>query len=801
MAWNQHEFDDGCRRFRNLFPDFETFELDRRGKRYVEDERAYKDELLRLYRSDVQPSLSKSDSQFFRAYIEILNPAADQFVDWRFAEKLGGLSDVDSSKYGNILKHVIDFDGSSDSITTYGTVAFQCLKSVYGPQKNPPYSEIRSLVTLLLMLHNPSKFMCEKFGYWNDSTELLMGEHLLKKGSLVTGEEFEKCQDFANRVFDELKESGLNPRDMIDVQSFLFIILAPDVWNQRAFELSVEQFKRRYPGFKDFKNCGDSYISAQHEFKKQIRNQYNTHLKPLIELDAVEFADSYAELINVYIAQRPDESTVWRAFMSSISGDIKPKFGSMLQSLVNLEASNTKGEHWESIVAEYAKNSEALLEHDFLNSDSHQIREKLRESATLLLALRWPQKWVHAVGAVWNAAGKKFLEREIVKSNGVISVAHLEDLANFTSQISDHLIQANLLPRGQSDKFELHSFLWSVYDESKSATKSQPKSRDFRNLDHPTSPVLRRPNLTRIIQNIRSEGMRIDEATVRQYDFSMRTRGFVILAGPSGVGKTWLTRLYANAITEYYLPAPVAPNWSTNEDLLGFFNPIKRKFHATQFLEFIDQAAEMWDRCGPSAPEFHLVLDEMNLARVEHYFSLFLSLMEMRRETEIPETRLTGGRVIRVPPNLKFAGTVNMDETTHGFADKVFDRAQLIELSISSDAAREHVSERMGDTPAAGVLLDLWERMAPACPVGFRVLDDIADYLKLAEQEGVHWQVALDEQIVSKLLPKLRGLDPEVTEALNQIEELVNSGEYPRATAKCQTMLRRVQATDVVSFF
>ena len=280
----------------------------------------------------------------------------------------------------------------------------------------------------------------------------------------------------------------------------------------------------------------------------------------------------------------------------------------------------------------------------------------------------------------------------------------------------------------------------------------------------------------------------------------MRIRGFVILAGPSGVGKTWLTRLYSDALKAEYLLAPVAPNWSTNEDLLGFFNPVDGNFHATAFLDFIDRAAESWDRLGSEAPEFHLVLDEMNLARVEHYFSLFLSLMEMRREADVPETRLTGDRVVRVPPNLKFAGTVNMDETTHGFADKVFDRAQLIELSISSDAAREHVSERMGDTAAAEVLLNLWDRMAPACPVGFRVLDDIADYLKLAEEEGVDWTVALDEQIVSKLLPKLRGLDPEVAEALRQVMARVD-GEFPRAAAKCHSMLQRLQATDVVSFF
>ena len=798
MAWKQQEFDDSCRKFRNLFPDFATFDIDRRGERYLEEERAYKDKLVKLYNDDVRNALTKSDSQFFQAYVEILNPAADQFVDWRFADELGGLSESDSSKYGGILRRVIELDGSSDSITSYGKVASECLESVYGPEKRPPWSEVRSLVTLLLMLHNPKKFMCEKFGYWNKSTELLLGEDLLKRGSLVTGEEFQRCQDFAMRVFEELNRAGLNPKDMIDVQSFLFIILTRKAWNQRAFEQSLEQFKRRYPGFRNFKNCGEIYVSTQRKFKQEIRDQYNTKLKPLIEKNPAEFFDSFVELIDIYITQRPDESAGWGALINGISNELKPEFGSILQSLVNATATRARGKNWELIITEYDEKSKELLGHSFLAGDPHQIREKLRESATLLLALRWPQKWVHVAQAVWNVAGENFIEREVIKSDDTLSVELIENLAKFTGQINGRLIHANLLPKGQSDKFHIHSFLWSVQDESRPLI--EPEDPDIRDAGHVNSVAPRRPDLKEVIEQIRSAGMRIDEATVRQYHFSMRTRGFIILAGPSGVGKTWLTRLYANALSAKYLLAPVAPNWSTNEDLLGFFNPVDGNFHATAFLDFIDRAAESWDRLGAEAPEFHLVLDEMNLARVEHYFSLFLSLMEMRREADVPETRLTGDRVVRVPPNLKFAGTVNMDETTHGFADKVFDRAQLIELSISSDAAREHVSERIGDSAAAEVLLDLWDRMAPACPVGFRVLDDIADYLKLAEEEGVDWRVALDEQIVSKLLPKLRGLDPEVAESLRLIDTRVD-GEFPRASAKCHSMLQRLQATDVVSFF
>ena len=808
MPWNQREFDDACRRFRGYFADFESF--DHPGERYVEEERAYKDELADLYTVRVRPLLTKPDSDFFRAYVEILKE--QNFVGWRFCGVLRDLPEDASSEFGRILKLVIESDVDSSSITTYGKSAPELLLSVHGPEYRPPNAEIRTLLSLLLMLHNSSNFMCGTFTYWNRFSQLLLGEDLIEWGSQITGTEFVECQEFAKRVSDALVTAGLPPTDMIDVQSFLYIVSDPDEldrlavsrtdWNQDAFATSIAAFKQRYQGFENFsrKNCGEQYARLQREFKQEFMKRYNARLKPLVEGDPVEFLDAYAEIIHAETdAARPVGDEGWRVLTNEVPSEEKAQLGSMLQSLINAGATKANKAEWDSIVAEYSENAMQLSDGHDSGTSSREMRQKLRESATLLLSLRWPKKYVHATRGVWNVAANKFLGCELIKTSDVISSRLLEDaIWGFTRLVNFGLKEAGLAPRDKADKFDTQSFLWSVYDESKSAT--EPDSSEDAGIGPSASVVTQQLDLATIIQAIRSEGMRIDEATVRQYHFSMRTRGFIILAGPSGVGKTWLTRLYANVLSAEYLLAPVAPNWSTNEDLLGFFNPVDGNFHATAFLDFIDRAAESWDHLGAEAPEFHLVLDEMNLARVEHYFSLFLSLMEMRRETDLPETRLTGDRIVRVPPNLKFAGTVNMDETTHGFADKVFDRAQLIELSISSDAAREHVSERIGDSAAAEVLLDLWDRMALACPVGFRVLDDIADYLELAEEGGVDWRVALDEQIVSKLLPKLRGLDPEVADALRRIDTRVDS-EFPRASAKCKSMLQRVQATDVVSFF
>ena len=780
MTWNEIKFDEACQKFRNHFPDFETFV--RPGKQYVKAERNPKDNLANLYNANVRPLLAKSTLNFFRAYVDAIHQAGGLFVDWRYVSMLSDLKDSEASQHGSILKQVIESDADSDSITTYGWAVSQFLKSVHGSEYRIPYAGIRNLVYLLFMLDNPRKFMCETFTCWNQYAKLLIGDDLINCHNLVTGEEFIRCQEFAMHVFTGLEIAGFQPRDMIDVQGFLYTA-GNQTSERHIFQSHIEQFKRQYTGFRDFtdSNCGETYGQYKRRFKEQVMTRYHRILKPLIEGDSVHFLDAYAELIDLYIQF---DSLVglkeWRTLTNGLTLDRKQQLGSLLQSLINRD-SIAEGADWDSIVTQYCKKSYQLLKDDSLNADSNTIHEKLRESVSLLLSLRWPKKHIHAIQAVWNTVGKKFFGRELINFGNEISAGGIQELAALTKKIRDRLNAENLAP-SRGTKFDVQSFLWSVYDESH--RESMPRN----------------PGLADIVQAIRSRGMRIDEPVIRQYHFSMRTRGFVILAGPSGVGKTWLTSLYASAVNANYLVAPVAPNWSTNEDLLGFFNPIDGEFHATRFLRFIDEAAELWNRVGSGAKEFHLVLDEMNLARVEHYFSLFLSLMERRRETEIPETRLTRNRVVRIPPNLKFAGTVNMDETTHGFADKVFDRAQLIELSISPNAAREHVSERIGETPPAEVLLDLWDRMAPTCPVGFRVLDEIADYLKLAEQEAVDWREALDEQIVSKLLPKLRGIDPEVAEVLKLIETRVN-GEFPKSAAKCQSMLRRARSTDVVSFF
>lgn len=122
------------------------------------------------------------------------------------------------------------------------------------------------------------------------------------------------------------------------------------------------------------------------------------------------------------------------------------------------------------------------------------------------------------------------------------------------------------------------------------------------------------------------DGMLFSQAQLRDFLALVRTHDLVVLAGDSGAGKTSLVRAVASAIGARCTVIPVKPNWTGPEDLLGYYNPIERRYHPTPFLQAL-QAAER----EPDVLHF-ICLDEMNLARVEHYFADFLSLLEARAE-------------------------------------------------------------------------------------------------------------------------------------------------------------------------
>ena len=156
-----------------------------------------------------------------------------------------------------------------------------------------------------------------------------------------------------------------------------------------------------------------------------------------------------------------------------------------------------------------------------------------------------------------------------------------------------------------------------------------------------------------------------------------------VLAGVSGTGKSELPRLYSEFGGLNFCSVAVQPNWDSQESMLGFFNSIDNQFEPEELLKFLVQCTT-----DPRYNEYMSVvlLDEMNLAHVEHYFAEFLSKLESRRglsRNYLPEIEVKLGAGVK-PYGLKLSrtllwtGTMNQDETTKSLSDKVLDRGIVI---------------------------------------------------------------------------------------------------------------------------
>jgi hypothetical protein len=320
------------------------------------------------------------------------------------------------------------------------------------------------------------------------------------------------------------------------------------------------------------------------------------------------------------------------------------------------------------------------------------------------------------------------LYNEIVKGDTVVSTDERESVGPF--RILKNIVGKQLHPfiRDQNGEFSLKADLdissIKKYQKLVTTTLDLTQSRTVIEIDTPEL------ELDPLIQTV--EG------------FQALPKPFLLLAGISGTGKTrFITQQAKNSAihfglgeSENYCLVPVRPDWHEPSDLLGYISRINgTKYICTDFLKFMVKAVVasvdsiqdeeiVWNDLSGVSP-YWLCLDEMNLAPVEQYFADYLSILEMREWNEgsysskpmmqpnvfkqlAKSTAADGTNSLDVlwdelfegvendkkedlsdlfqksgiplPPNLIVAGTVNMDETTHGFSRKVIDRALTIDF-------------------------------------------------------------------------------------------------------------------------
>ncbi len=169
---------------------------------------------------------------------------------------------------------------------------------------------------------------------------------------------------------------------------------------------------------------------------------------------------------------------------------------------------------------------------------------------------------------------------------------------------------------------------------------------------------------------------------------SLGAAKMVILQGISGTGKTSLPYAFGQFIDNPSVICSVQPSWRDRTELVGYYNEFTKKYTEPEFLKTLYEAQFNDD-------VRMVILDEMNIARVEYYFAEMLSILELPREDERhislvtsrastdPE-KIVDGK-LWIPPNVFYIGTINNDDSTFAVSDKVYDRAIPIDLDDKAE--------------------------------------------------------------------------------------------------------------------
>lgn len=315
--------------------------------------------------------------------------------------------------------------------------------------------------------------------------------------------------------------------------------------------------------------------------------------------------------------------------------------------------------------------------------------------------------------------------------------------------------------------------------------------------------------LDNICKGINDFGLFFPRRIINAFHTSLKTAEMsplTVLAGVSGTGKSELPRLYSHFGGINFLGIPVQPNWDCQESMLGYFNSIDNYFDAQDVLRLLAQSQrDANDNLGLNDSMTLILLDEMNLANVELYFSDFLSKLETRRGCDDDHVPTLGVKIgakmpdwqLKLGRNVLWTGTMNQDETTKTLSDKVLDRGIVINFPRPKTFVRRSGKINQLGKPSDLLSRNTWNKwLLKASETSFtdkeiedykKTIQDINDLLGSTGRALGHrvWQsietymanypdvvyaedpeskkksmdCAFEDQIVQKVMPKLRGIE------------------------------------------
>jgi len=336
--------------------------------------------------------------------------------------------------------------------------------------------------------------------------------------------------------------------------------------------------------------------------------------------------------------------------------------------------------------------------------------------------------------------------------------------------------------------------------------------------------------LENIKNSMEAYGVKYPKRLLYAFHTALKSASFsplTVLAGVSGTGKSELPKLYSYFGGFNFLAEAVQPNWDSPESMMGYYNTIEDKFDATNILKFIVRTSlsKDEDEYGYKESMNMILLDEMNLAHIELYFAEFLSKFEQKRGSKdvFIDIKIGAGYSYNIPldNNLLWVGTMNEDETTKALSDKVLDRSFVINFPrpkellsrnklISLDEVNEFryldrdtwdswIQKKSLFKDDKKSILNNYKQISNEInkhlsktgrAIGHRVWQSMEFYINnhpnviqnidnLNELEKAV-KMAFEEQLVQKIMPKLRGIEThgKEKEVLNSIKELLSKNNF-----------------------
>lgn len=512
--------------------------------------------------------------------------------------------------------------------------------------------------------------------------------------------------------------------------------------------------------------------------------------------------------------------------LKDLQHQIKEAQSQLSREAVSSELTDALGDVVEKLQTQAATNN-ALNELDEVNADIAAAQEELKglqnqiKSATAKLSDNMVTESITA--ALNNAfAG---LQNSLNKS-----------LANMGDQLSSLAKLTNETSNLESKRNALHDEIAKLNEARTGKPSDEDKKAAYIELDNVPQAIndFRDKTIQAPYQGTEEQALSdfqqfllhrkfyYSPRTIKAFHTSLKVQHInpiSVLAGLSGTGKTQLALHYAEFFGFYREIVPVQPRWDSKDDLLGFYNFLEKRYQPTELVKALYHFYQFHctaKKGNSFNPMMMVVLDEMNLARVEYYFSEFLSKLELRlKEHDMSKISIgtqLNSREFFVERNVVLVGTMNDDESTYSLSDKVLDRSNVLHFGKPADRDDDSIDLAIkSKTEPKNIYVDA-NTFGQWCSVdnyniddngalkdevsqtikqlnkaldkvgkafGYRVENSISEYVKLypgIASDPTKAKLALADQIEMKVIPKLAGLEKneKSDDCLNSIEHVIN---------------------------